>query len=95
VEGIIATTSVWQRDKVASWRIHEIIKAYGKVVDNLLQHERGFPSTEFLSSITKDGLPAWGMEGVGQGRDSEGSEWLIRCTEKKDNRPLWILAWRL
>ena len=28
VEGIIATTSVWLRDKTAEWRIHEILEAY-------------------------------------------------------------------
>ena len=35
VEGLIATTSCWQRDKIADWRIREIVNAYGKVRDNL------------------------------------------------------------
>ena len=30
VEGLVATTSCWQRDKTAEWRIHEIVDAYGK-----------------------------------------------------------------
>ena len=28
VEGIVATTSCWQRNKIADWRIHEIVDAY-------------------------------------------------------------------
>ncbi|MCB0847880.1 MAG: DUF1593 domain-containing protein, partial [Bacteroidetes bacterium] len=35
VEGIVATTSCWQRSKTAEWRIHEIVDAYGKVRKNL------------------------------------------------------------
>ena len=31
IEGLVATTSCWQRNKVADWRIHEIVDAYGKV----------------------------------------------------------------
>ena len=39
VEGLVATTSCWQRDKTAEWRIHEIVDAYGKVRANLERHE--------------------------------------------------------
>ena len=34
VEGLIATTSCWQRDKIADWRIREIINAYEKFSTN-------------------------------------------------------------
>ena len=30
IEGLIAKTSTWQRDKIADWRIIEIVTAYGK-----------------------------------------------------------------
>ena len=43
VEGLVATTSVHQRDKIAAWRIREIVEAYGKVRDNLEKHEPGYP----------------------------------------------------
>jgi hypothetical protein len=33
------------------------------------------------------------MEAVGEGFDSEGSEWIIRVLEKEDDRPLWISVW--
>jgi hypothetical protein len=93
VEGIIATTSVWLRDKTAEWRIHEILGAYGEVQPNLLKHEEGYPSVEELMARTKVGLPKYGMNGVGEGQDSEGSDWIINSLKKDDPRPLWVLAW--
>jgi hypothetical protein len=33
------------------------------------------------------------MTGVGDGMDSEGSEWIINELEKDDERPLWISTW--
>jgi len=93
VEGIIATTSVWLRDTTAEWRIHEILEAYREVQPNLILHEPGYPGYEALKAVTKSGLPVYGMEGVGEGKDSEGSEWIIQTLKKNDPRPLWVLAW--
>lgn len=33
---------------------------------------------EARHALVKQGLPAYGMEGVGDGHDSEGSDWIIR-----------------
>ncbi|NND09237.1 MAG: DUF1593 domain-containing protein [Saprospiraceae bacterium] len=93
VEGIVSTTSCWQRDKTAEWRIHEIIDAYGKVRDNLEVHEKGYPTYAYMKSIVKKGVPKFGMSGVGKDQDSEGSEWLIHCLRKEDSRPLYVQAW--
>ncbi len=93
VEGIVATTSCWQRDKTAEWRIHEIVDAYGKVRKNLEVHESGYPEYQYLKSIIKIGVPKFGMMGVGEGQDSEGSEWLIQVLERNDDRPIYIQAW--
>lgn len=93
VEGLVATTSVHQRNKTAAWRIREIVTAYGKVRDNLQKHEPGFPSTKHLLSVIKEGLPDYGMNAVGEGKDSAGSEWLIRVVDKADSRPVWIPVW--
>ena len=48
VEGIIATTSVWLRDKTAEWRIYEILEAYKEVQPNLALHEAGYPTYDDL-----------------------------------------------
>ena len=53
VEGLVATTSIHQKNKTAAWRIREIIGAYGKVRENLLKHEAGYPSADFLLSLVR------------------------------------------
>jgi hypothetical protein len=93
VEGLVATTSIHQRDRVAPERIRRIVEAYGKVRDNLELHERGFPTAELLLARVSEGLPAYGMNGVGEGKDSPGSEMLIRAIDRDDPRPLWISVW--
>jgi hypothetical protein len=92
-EGIIATTSCWQRDKIADWRIYEIVAAYSKVQANLSTHEPGYPTAEYLHSVVKRGFPDFGMNAVGDGKDSDGSEWIINTIDKKDDRPIWVLVW--
>ncbi|MBN8822635.1 MULTISPECIES: nucleoside hydrolase-like domain-containing protein [unclassified Spirosoma] len=93
VEGLIATTSVHQKDRVAPERIRQIVTAYGKVRSNLLLHEKGYPETQYLTSIIKSGYPNFGMGAVGPGKDSEGSDWIISVVDKKDDRPVWIPVW--
>lgn len=93
IEGLIATTSTHQRSRVAPETMHRIIEAYGKVQPNLLLHHPDFPEAEDLLELVKQGLPVYGMEAVGKGKDSEGSEWIIRVLEKDDNRPVWVSVW--
>jgi len=93
IKGMIATTSVWKRTSVAPASIKRIITAYGKVRTNLLKHAAGFPTADALLSVVKQGLPVYGMEGVGEGKDSEGSDWIIKTLEEKDDRPLWVSVW--
>jgi hypothetical protein len=93
VEGLVATTSVWQKDRIADWRIREILEAYRKVYPNLVLHEKGYLTPDYLMSIIKKGGQKYGMQGVGQGEDSEGSEWVIQVLEKQDDRPVWVLLW--
>jgi hypothetical protein len=93
IEGLVATTSVHQKNKVASWRLKEIVEAYGKVQPNLLLHEQGFPSSKNLLSLIKDGRADYGMQAVGKGMDSEGSEQIIKSVDRNDTRPVWVLVW--
>ncbi|MGA9651044.1 DUF1593 domain-containing protein [Pedobacter sp.] len=93
VEGLVATTSVHQKTKLATWRIREIVSAYGKVRENLLKHETGYPTEPYLSSIIKEGKPDYGMHAVGETMDSQGSNLIIQSVDNKDPRPVWVLAW--
>lgn len=93
LKGIIATTSVHMKKDVHPESVQRVIQAYGKVQDNLLKHEPGFPEADSLLQIVKQGLPEYGMGGVGKGKDSPGSDWIIKTLEEKDARPLWICVW--
>jgi hypothetical protein len=93
IKGIVATTSTHQKTFIAPESVVNVINAYGKVRQNLSLHEPGFPSADELFSTVKKGLPVYGMEGVGKGKDSEGSDWIIKVLEENDNRPLWISVW--
>ena len=78
VEGLIATTSIHQKSRVAPDKIKQLINAYGKVRNNLLLHEKGYPTTEYLLSVTKSSIPEFGMSAIGKDKDSEGSDWTSR-----------------
>ena len=93
VEGMIATTSVWLRDKVRPEMIRRRVEAFGKVRDNLLKHAAGYPAAQQLLSVTRAGLPEFGMKGVGPGKSSEGSRHIIDVVDRPDPRPVWISVW--
>ncbi|WP_332913436.1 DUF1593 domain-containing protein [Algoriphagus boritolerans] len=93
IEGIVATTSTHLRYQVRQDKIEELIKNYGKVKSNLDKHASGFPTTEDLLSVTTQHLPLFSMEGVGEDKDSPGSEMLIQAVDRADKRPLWVSVW--
>ncbi|QCX37628.1 DUF1593 domain-containing protein [Aureibaculum algae] len=93
IKGLVATTSCWHQTQVNPESIKKIVNAYGKVQPNLLKHESEFPTEENLLSLVKVGKPLYGMKGVGENMDSEGSDWIIKVLEEKDDRPLWISVW--
>jgi Protein of unknown function (DUF1593) len=93
IQGLIATTSTHQKTFIAPESIRAVIQAYGKVQGNLTKHDPNYPKAEVLLSLVKQGLPVYGMQGVGTGKDSEGSDWIIRVLEQNDDRPLWVTVW--
>ncbi|ESK87829.1 cellulose-binding protein [Moniliophthora roreri MCA 2997] len=95
VEGIVATTSTWLRNTTAPDQIKAVMNAYGEVLSNLNVHAAGYPSLENQLSKVRSGLPVYGLQGVGEGKDSEGSDLLIEVADKEDpeGRPLWVPTW--
>ena len=93
IKGLVATTSIWHKTEVNPKSIQKIIQAYEKVQSNLNNHETGFPEAEALSKSVKVGLPEYGMLGVGDGKDSQGSDYILNILEEDDERPLWISVW--
>ncbi len=93
IKGLIATTSTHMRDQIHPESIERVIRAYGKVKPNLARHEAGYPDAETLLKLVKRGLPEYGMKGIGGGKDSQGSEWILKVLNENDARPLWISVW--
>ena len=93
LEGLVATTSTWKRSSVAPGSIHALLQVYAAVQPNLVKHDPGYPRAEVLQALVKSGRPEYGMSGVGEGKDSEGSDWIVKALERKDKRPLWISIW--
>ena len=89
VEGLIASTSTWMKNKVRPDVIRTVIDAYAQVRPNLLLHEAGFPEPDALRSVVVEGQPSYGMAGVGEGKSSAGAGLIIRAAERNDPRPLW------
>ena len=92
IEGIVATTSTHQKSLIAPETMHTIIDAYGQVQPNLLKHEPGFPKAQVLKALVRSGSPLYGMQGVGDGKDSPGSDAIIKALEKNDTRPYGFLC---
>jgi hypothetical protein len=93
IEGLVATTSVHMKASVHPESIRAVIRAYSEVRGSLLRHDARYPPADSLQAVVKQGLAEYGMKGVGPGKDSEGSEWIIRALEKDDPRPLWVTVW--
>ena len=93
LEGLVATTSVHQKNRTAPESIRRVIDAYAKVRANLLLHDPAYPAADALRALVGTGQPVYGMAGVGPGKDTDGSRRLIAALEKPDPRPLWVAGW--
>ncbi|MDD2341512.1 MAG: DUF1593 domain-containing protein, partial [Tolumonas sp.] len=93
IEGLVATTSTWQRGKTMPETIKSIVDAYGQVRPNLMKHADHWPTQENLESVISSGQTGYGMEDVGKGKSTAGSKALIAAVDKTDNRPIWISVW--
>lgn len=93
IEGLVATTSTWLKDKVHPELIEERVRAYGEVLVNLRVHAEGYPDAAKLMSLIRSGRPVYGMQQVGPGRHTPASDLIITALKKPDPRPLWISIW--
>ena len=92
-EGFVASTSTWQREIIHPELFLERIDGYAKVLKNLRVHDKAYPDAALLHSLVKRGQPHYGLSHVGDGFDTEGSDWIIHEADKSDPRPLWITLW--
>ncbi len=93
VEGLIVATGCWKKNQSSTAMLDTLVNAYGQVVSNLSVHADGYPSLEYLQSISVMGQTGYGMSDVGEGKDSPGSEMIIAAVDKDDPRPVWVNGW--
>lgn len=93
IEGLIATTSMFQKDRVAPEEILRILDAYHQVWPNLIKHQARYPSAKLLASVVSTGPKQYGMTVIGPGQLSLGAEAIIKALKRSDTRPLWIAIW--
>ncbi|ATA22302.1 uncharacterized protein DUF1593 [Gibbsiella quercinecans] len=93
VEGLIATTSTWLRDRVNPEMMLKRIDAYELALPNLRQHAAGYPSAAKLRAVVRAGRAGYGMDYVGSGKSTAASALIIQSVDKPDTRPLWINVW--
>ena len=93
IEGLIATTSTWQKNVTHPETMRKLVAAYGEVRRNLQLHASGWPTGERLDRLTFTGQPGYGLAATGNGKMSPGAEAIIRAADRDDSRPLWICIW--
>jgi hypothetical protein len=93
IEGLIVSTGCWRKTQSNTSMLDELVHAYAEVYDNLSVHAEGFPTPEYLQSISIMGQTGYGMSDVGLGKDSPGSDLIIASVDKDDPRPVWVMGW--
>ncbi len=101
IEGIIANADINYEKELPVLKdfiIHEMIDAYAKIESNMQLHDPEYPTSTQLHSIVKRGCYGNGVrvpfsEYIGEGKDTEGSDWIIHVVDRKDNRPVDIAVW--
>ena len=98
IEGLISVTSIHlkpgndhpYRSITHPELFHQLIDGYEKVFHNLHRHTEGWMKPFDLRVIVSSGQQEYGMAGVGEGKSTDGSDWIIRQVTNEDPRPLYI-----
>ncbi|MBN9661019.1 MAG: DUF1593 domain-containing protein [Acidobacteria bacterium] len=98
VEGFVASSNLGHGQVVRPELIRQAIEGYAAVWPNLRRHLSSYPDPARLRDRVKAGQPIAGPKvpveaSVGEGKDTEGSDWIVRTAMSPDRRPLWILIW--
>lgn len=96
VEGLIASSGTFAN--IANKKnIHDLLDIYDQVDENLRKHDSRYPTTDYLKSVTWEGRSGnWGKpanEIIGEGKDSEASDAIIKIVDQPDSRPVWVCVW--
>ncbi len=97
VKGIICATSCWRtgQDKANMDKyMNPLLDAYTTAYTNLKVHSSDFPTPAYLKSVSVLGNTAYGMAGVGDGKDSPGSNLIIAAVDATTaDMPICVQSW--
>lgn len=97
IRGLIASASGTRGelgvDTIKVQLIRDHIQAYGKVHKNLLKHSPGFPDPNTLLAKVKKGNPMRGLDHIGEGKDTEGSNWIIKVIDESGDQLVHVSVW--
>lgn len=104
VEGLVASAGTFA-NVARKQNLLDLLDRYAQVQPNLKLHDPRYPDADQLRAITWQGRDgAWGTTNVGtvakplgqilgEGKDSEASDALIRIVDRPDPRPVWVCVW--
>ena len=92
IEGLISSEA-WVDDPDKTEKLRQTVEHFIEVLPTLRIHSSGYPSAEYLRSIVAQGQDKPHMDGVGEGKDSPGSDLIVDAIRREDSRPLWVAAW--
>jgi len=70
----------------------QLIDGYSEVFENLIKHAKGYPDPDYLRKIVKTGQSGYGINDVGEGKSSPGSDLIIKSVTTDDPRPVYIVV---
>jgi hypothetical protein len=74
------------------WHILQVIDRYERDYAHLKTYSSRYPAPDALRAIAKQGAID-GSGPAGFGISTEGSDWIVRCAQRADPRPLYVLVW--
>lgn len=96
VEGLFASSGTFA-NIAKKQNILDMLDIYDQVDENLRKHDSNYPTADYLKSVTWEGRSGnWGKpanEIIGEGKDSEASEAIIKIVDEPDPRPVWVGVW--
>ncbi len=98
IEGLIATSNLGHGQRVRPDLIRRVVDAYDAARPNLRRHDDRYPPASRLAEAIRPGQPIAGPkvpveQSIGEGKDTEGSDWIIEVVDRNDPRPVWVLIW--
>lgn len=96
VEGLIASAGT-HANLANKQNILDLLDLYAQVQANLQRHDARYPDADVLRDRVWQGRSgSWGKpvdQIVGEGKDTEASEAIIRIVDRPDPRPVWVGVW--